>query len=85
VEGAGKLRCCPTCPAEGTVRLPQTATVTAISWGAMGAAEDCMAARAAIQLDRKQFNSPWRRRNWLQEEVAGYADRYSRWACSRAG
>ena len=46
-----------------------------ISWGAMGAAEDCMHRARQYTLDRKQFNRPLAATQLVQKKLAGHADR----------
>ncbi len=60
-----------------------------ISWGAMGAAEDCMHRARQYTLDRKQFNRPLGGDAAGAEEARGHADRHrarpAGLACASAG
>ena len=47
-----------------------------ISWGAMGAAEDCMHRARQYTLDRKQFNRPLGGDAARAEKACGHADRH---------
>ena len=51
-----------------------------ISWGAMGAAEDCMARARQYTLDRKQFNRPLAATQLAQRSSPTWRPK-SRWAC----
>ena len=55
-----------------------------ISWGAMGAAEWCMAASRQYGLDRKQFGTPLAGRQLFQKKAGGHGDRDRAGACRPA-